>query len=77
MSKRAKDGVCNSTINRELSCLRRMFNLGKKWGDSRNNPVDDIDFREEPAGRTRFLSHGEIANLIENCPYHIKDIVIT
>jgi site-specific recombinase XerD len=77
MSKRDDDDVSNSTINRELSCLRRMYNLAKKWNDCRNNPVADIDFRKEPAGRTRFLSTTEISNLLEKCPPHIASVVVT
>jgi len=76
ISKRRKDGVKNGTINRELTCLKRMYNLAIKWGESRINPAIEIDMLEEPPGRTRFLSEKDAQKLIQNCSMHIKPIVI-
>ncbi len=76
IGKRREDGLKNGTINRELTCLKRMYNLAIKWGDSRINPVINVDMLEEPPGRTRFLSIEEAQKLINNCSVHIKPIVI-
>lgn len=70
-------GVSNSTINRELTTLKRMYNLGIKWKDVRYNPVNDVDFLEEPPGRTRFLTIEEAKLLIEYASDHIKPIIKT
>jgi len=76
ISKRMEDGLKNGTINRELTCLKRMFSLAIKWGEARNNPVKDVEMLEEPPGRTRFLSVQDAQKVIEHCSIHIKPIVI-
>jgi site-specific recombinase XerD len=75
IGKRMRDGVSNSTINRELTCLKRMFSLAIKWGDARKNPVKDVDFLEEPPGRTRFLSEEESQYLIYIASDHINRLL--
>lgn len=69
--------VANATINRELACLKRMYSLAIKWGEAKKNPVKDVDFLEEPPGRTRFLSERECRRLIECSDNHLKPIIIT
>jgi len=54
-----------------------MFNLAIVWGDARKNPVIDIEFLEEPPGRTRHLSKDEIAILLNNCNRYLKPVVLT
>jgi len=76
IGQRLDDGVKNGTINRELTCLKRMFNLAIKWGEARRNPVQQIDMLEEPPGRTRFLSVEDAKKLIHFCSDHIRPIVI-
>ena len=73
---RRADGVANGTINRELACLKKMFNLAIKWGEAKRNPVVDVEFLEEPPGRTRFLSEEEAQRLIDCCSDHLKPIVM-
>lgn len=69
--------VKNATINRELACLKRMFNLAIKWGDARINPVKEVDMLEEPAGRSRYLTIEESQKLIECSNSFLKPIIIT
>jgi site-specific recombinase XerD len=75
--KRRNEGVSNATINRELSCLKCMFNMAIKWGEARKNPVVDVDFLEEPPGRTRYLTADEVKKLLACAPEHLKNILIT
>lgn len=77
IGNRMLQGVANATINRELACLKRMYNLAIKWGDARRNPVVDVDFLEEPPGRTRFLSKEEAQELIRCAAVHLRPILIT
>ncbi len=77
ISMRRTEGVSNGTINRELSCLKRMYTLAIKWDDAKKNPVVDVDFLEEPPGRSRYLSEEDARHLIECCAPHLKPIVIT
>lgn len=74
---RKKDKVSNATINRELACLKHMYNLAIKWGDAIKNPVKDVKFLEEPPGRTRFLYQEEASRLIQCCNSYIHPIVFT
>ena len=77
ITKRAADGVANATINRELACLKTMFNLAIKWQYAKKNPVTGVNMLEEPPGRTRFLTIEEAQKLIHCCADHINPIVIT
>ena len=77
ISHRLRNGVSNATINRELACLKRMYNMAIKWGEARRNPVNDVDFLKEPPGRTRFLSVEESQRLLFYCADHLKPIVMT
>jgi integrase len=74
---RLKQGVGNATVNRDLACLRRMYNLAILWGDARNNPVKNVTFLTEPPGRTRFLSKDEINILADKCSPIIRPVVLT
>jgi len=38
------DGVSPSSVNRDLACLKRMYNLAIKWGFLEKNPVCNVDF---------------------------------
>jgi site-specific recombinase XerD len=77
IGERRKEGVANATINRELACLKKMYNLAIKWGDAKRNPVIDVEFLEEPPGRTRFLSEEEAQRLIKCSSDHLKPIMMT
>jgi len=77
IGQRRDEGVTPATINRELACFKRMYNLAIKWGDAKKNPVNDVDFLEEPPGRTRFLSEDECQRLINRSASHLKPILIT
>lgn len=77
IAKRRRDGVANGTINRELTCFKRMYNLAIKWKEAKDNPVLDVEFLEEPPGRTRYLYEFEAQQLIENASSHMKPIIIT
>ncbi len=75
-ARRSKE-ISNSTINRELTALRRMFNLAIKWKMARRNPMDQIDKLEEPPGRTRFLTEEECKRLLDSCSKAFRPIVFT
>lgn len=75
IAKRRSEGLSNASINRELACLKRMYNVAIKWGDAKRNPVVDVDFLKEPPGRTRFLTEEEASMLLLNCSEHVRPIV--
>lgn len=69
--------VANATINRELACLKRMYNLAIKWHEAKKNPVNDVDFLKEPPGRMRFLEVAEAERLLECSNHYLRPIVFT
>ncbi len=69
--------VSPATVNRQLTCLKSIFNKALNWGKfSGQNPVKGIKLFKENNQRLRFLEKEEISKLIINCNEHIKPIVI-
>lgn len=66
----------NSTINREVACIRHMFNKAVEWGYLNNNPLRTVKKLKEPPGRMRYLNAEEIERLMAQCAEHIKPIVV-
>ncbi len=77
MVKRQKDGVRNSTINRELTVLKKMFSLAIEWEfDIQNNPVKKGNyFPEEEYRRERVLSYDEEKELFQAAAPHLQPIL--
>lgn len=75
-SDRIKE-VKGSTINRQFSTIRRIFNVAIQEGKLLSNPMKNIkDFNEKDSMRKRYLEEDEITALLACCPDTIKDIVI-
>lgn len=53
------------TVNREVACLRHMFNKAIEWGYVKNNPVRGVKKLKEPPGRIRYLEGKEIGALLD------------
>jgi len=71
-----------ATINRELGCLRHMFNMAIKWGKAQKNPVREVRFLKEPEEKTRILSPEEEVKLLQairtgHKAGHLEPIIIT
>ena len=66
-----------ATVNRELTCLKHMFNKAIEWVKAEKNPVVKVRFFKESSGRLRYLLPEEFNRLIDCCPPHLKPIVIT
>ena len=77
IAKRQKDGVKNSTINRELTVLKKMLNLAIDWQfDIQENPVKRARyFSEEKYKRDRVLSTEEEISLFRESAPHLKSIL--
>jgi len=60
---RKEEGAEPATINRELGCLRHMFNMAIAWGKAQNYPFgfgkNKVKFLREPKGKDRILSEEE------------------
>lgn len=77
MVKRQGDGVRNSTINRELTVLKKMLGLAIKWGYCITaNPVEKGNyFSEEEYKRDRVASYEEECRLFPSAASHLKPIL--
>lgn len=65
-----------TTINRELACLKRLFNLAMQWGKAESNPVRVVKFFREDGRRERILSAEEITRLLAACGPRLQAIVL-
>jgi len=74
-TERLQEDVTPATINRELSCLRHLFNKAIEWGCLIKNPMQGVKLLKEPPGRTRYLKTEEIVkllNVINSFPNNIR-----
>ena len=68
--------VAPATVNRQLACLKSMFNKAMAWGKfTGENPVKTIKLFKEDNQRLRFLEQEEISMLVLRCNEYIKPIV--
>ena len=72
-----EDKVQPSTINRDLGCLRHLFNIAKKLKCyDGENPVKDVDFFQERQLVMKILDREEIIRLINASKDYLKPIII-
>ncbi len=75
-SERMKN-VSPARVNRNLACLKCMFNRAIEWGKAKENPVKKIKMLKENNKRLRYLEKEECERLIAACLPHQQPIVIT
>lgn len=69
--------VKTSSVNRDLTVLKRMLNLAKEWGYLNNDIAGKVKKTKEPPGRIRYLSKKEIGDLLKACSLeYLKTIVL-
>jgi len=66
-----------ATVNREIACLKHVFNMAIKWKKAWSNPVREVSFYKEPKGSMRILSREEQKLLLSACGDYLKPIVLT
>jgi len=74
-SERIKE-VSPASVNRELSCLKTMFNKAIDWGYTSENPLRQIKLFKENNERVRFLNTEEFKSLLSYCSDRLKRFVI-
>jgi len=75
--RREDEKVSNSTINRELQCLRKIFNKAIDWGYATDNPVKKVDFLSEKGNiRKRVLNEDEEKRLKAAVPFYLKQMIL-
>ena len=75
-AKRLKNGLKPSSINRELSVLKRAFNLAISWEMTEKNPVQKVRFLRQSEPRERILAEAEEGKLLESSSEHVMPVII-
>lgn len=70
-----KNLTCPATVNREIACLKTIFNKAVKDGRAEHNPCQGLKMLKENNERNRVLSPEEYARLLAHCPSHLKPVV--
>jgi len=74
--KRLEESKKPGTINRELACLKHMFNLAIKWKLVRENPVREVKLLKAKKYEMQILSKIEIDLLIKAAEERLKSVLI-
>jgi len=75
-NRRYAAGLKPASINRELSTLKKAFNLAvREWEWCRVNPVSQVSMERENNKRDRWLSIGEETRLLQACAPWLHDLV--
>lgn len=75
--KRYQDGVKPATINREIACLKRAFNLAyREWEWIMENPISKVSMEKENNKRDRWLSYDEELRLLNASPNWMRDLIV-
>lgn len=74
---RRSEGKADSTINRELSALKRMFNLGARETPTKvdRSRIPYIDMLEEPAPKEGYFEDADYHAFLAELPDYMKDYV--
>lgn len=69
------DLTAPATVNREVACLKAIYNKAIKNGKAERNPCQGVKMLKENNERDRVLSEEEFHRLLAACPEHLKPVV--
>ncbi len=64
-----------ATVNREVACLKTIFNKAVKNGKAEKNPAHGVNHLKENNERDRILSPEEFTRLLAHSPAQLKPII--
>jgi len=73
----SKQKVAPGSVNKEVSTLKRIFNLAIREDLAVKNPCWKVERLPENNERKRILSQDELDRLLAEVPQHAKDIILT
>lgn len=77
-AERLKTGVTKSTLNRELTIMKKMFNLAIDWKFADQNPAAKVKlFSEKDTQKEKIITEQEEAKLLSESPDYLKPILLT
>lgn len=76
-AQRLESDVSKSTVNREITILKKMFNLAIDWNLAGHNPVLRVKlFSEKDTQKERILTDEEELRLLSESPPYLKPILV-
>jgi len=76
-SERLSTGIKKCSVNREVSCLRKVFNVAIAWGYASSNPVRKVKLYSEKENiRERILMEDEEERLLAVSPSYLKSMIM-
>ena len=73
---RLQQGIKESSINQELSMLRKSFNKAVAWQLMEKNPMNEVEFFKEPKSRDRVLSEDEQKKLLGVSEPWLQELIL-
>ncbi len=68
--------ISPATVNRELTCLKTLFNKAEEWGRIEKNPIRRVRRLKEANARERILSAGEAHRLLRSASNTFRPVLI-
>ncbi|MCD6487384.1 MAG: tyrosine-type recombinase/integrase [Syntrophobacterales bacterium] len=75
IEKRQSEEAANASINRELSALKRMLNLGARQTPPKVDKVPYIPMLKENNIRTGFFEHEDFVTVRDALPEYLKSVI--
>jgi integrase len=75
VEKRMEAGISNATINRDLSAIKRMFNLAAKCTPPKVSQVPYVPMLKENNVRKGFIEHEDFLALRDVLPEYLKPVL--